>query len=228
MRQHDATLQRILAAKLVPAVRTRTAECALRALEALHAGGLRVFEVPLTVPGALDVVRHAKSTLGNDVRLGAGTILDAESARMAILAGADFVVSPSLSLGMIEVARRYSVPCLVGALTPTEVVAAWQAGADCVKVFPASAMGGPAYIKSLRAPLPQISLMPMGGVTLQTARAYLEAGACLLGVGADLVQQAALDDGRDTDLTTAAVAYMSETTQKIPANSCCTAAWLRL
>ena len=208
MRGSKDILHQILAAKLVPAVRTRTAACALRALKALHAGGLRVFEVPLTVPGALDMLSEAKAALGTDVLVGAGTILDAESARTAILSGADFLVSPSLSPGMIETARRYSIPSLVGALTPTEIVTAWQAGADCVKVFPASAMGGPAYIRSLRAPLPQILLMPMGGVTLQTAQAYLDAGACLLGVGADLVQQAALDENRETDLTAAAAAYM--------------------
>ncbi len=210
MSQHDDILQRILAAKLVPAVRTRTAACALRAMKALHAGGLRVFEVPLTVPGALDVLQEVKAVFGKGVVVGAGTILDGESARMAILAGADFLVSPSLSPSMIQVARRYSVPSLAGALTPTEIVAAWQAGADCVKVFPASALGGPAYIKSVHAPLPQIALMPMGGVTLQTARDYLNAGACLLGVGADLVQQAALDSGRETDLTRAAVTYMDQ------------------
>ena len=206
---HGGTLQRILAARLVPAIRTRTGACALRALNALHAGGLRVFEVPLTVPGALDVLREAKSIFGGDVLLGAGTILDAESARMAILAGAEFLVSPSLSLGMIKVARRYSVASLVGALTPTEIVIAWQAGADVVKVFPAASVGGPAYIRALHAPLPHIRLKPMGGVTLQTARAYLDAGACSLGVGADLVQQAALDGGREADLTTAALAYIN-------------------
>ena len=207
MTAHDTVLHRILAAKLVPAVRTRTAGCALRALEALYTGGLRVFEIPLTVPGVLGVIREAKARFGDDVLLGAGTVLDAESARMAILSGAEFLVSPSLSTRTIEVARRYSVPTLVGALTPTEIVTAWQAGADCIKIFPASALGGPAYIKALSAPLPRIRLMPMGGVTLQTARTYLQAGACLLGVGADLVQQAALDDGRDTDLTASALAY---------------------
>ncbi len=207
MSQHDDILGRIFAAKLVPAVRTRTAADALRALRALHAGGLHVFEVPLTVPGALQVLEEARAVLDSRILLGAGTVLDGESARMAILAGARFLVSPSLSLHMIRVARRYSVPALAGALTPTEIVAAWQAGADCVKVFPASAMGGPAYIKSIKAPLPQIALMPMGGVTLQTARDYLHAGASVLGVGADLVQQSALDEGREIDLTSAAEAY---------------------
>ena len=201
MSRREDVLAQILEYRLVPAVRTRTSQCCLRALKALYKGGLRVFEVPLTVPGALDLLPGARAALGADVLLGSGTVLDAESARMAIIAGADFLVSPSLTPGMLEVAKRYSVPAFSGALTPTEILAAWQAGSDCVKVFPASALGGPAYIRAVQAPLPQIPLMPMGGVTLQSALEYLKAGARLLGVGADLVQQSALDNDSDHLLT---------------------------
>ena len=207
MSRHDETLGRILQSKLVPAVRTRDGGSAVRAIRALHAGGVRVFEIPLTVPGALGALDAARAALGAQVVLGSGTVLDGQSARMAILAGAEFLVSPSLTLEVIEVARRYSVPVFPGALTPTEILAAWQAGADCVKVFPASAVGGPAYLRSLSAPLPQVRLMPMGGVTLKTVRDYLDAGASLLGVGADLVRQEALDREAEHELTGAAEAF---------------------
>lgn len=201
MPRHNDVLQQIRACKLVPAVRTRTASCCLRALTALHNGGLRVFEVPLTVSGALDVLQQARRALPADVLLGSGTVLDEQSARAAILAGADFLVSPSFTPGMLRVAQRYGVPAFSGALTPTEVLASWEAGSDCVKVFPASAMGGPAYIRALHAPLPNIPLMPMGGVTSSTVRDYLDAGAAMLGIGADLVSQADLDQGFDGRLS---------------------------
>ena len=201
MPQRSDRLAQILEAKLVPAVRTRNGEQAMRALRALYAGGLTVFEIPLTVPDALPILRQAREELVPECLLGIGTVLDAESARAALLSGADFLVSPTLDFNVVAMARRYSVPVFPGALTPTEILAAWQAGADCVKVFPASALGGPAYIKALKGPLPQLSLMPMGGVTLQTAPEYLRAGATLLGVGSDLVSLGALDAGRDSDLT---------------------------
>ena len=201
MQQQSDRLARIIEAKLVPAVRTRNSEQAMRALRALHAGGLTVFEIPLTVPDALQTLRQAREELGPQPLLGIGTVLDAASARAALLQGADFLVSPTLTLDVIKIGRRYNVPVFPGALTPTEILAAWEAGADCVKVFPASALGGPSYIKALRGPLPQLSLMPMGGVTLETASEYLRAGATLLGVGSDLVSLSALDAGRDSELT---------------------------
>ena len=206
----EEIMRRIAGARLVPAVRTRTGEDAVRAMKALHAGGISVFEVPLTVPGALAALSSARALLGEDVVLGSGTVLDGESARTAILAGAQFLVSPSFTPAMVEVARRYGVPAFCGALTPTEVLAAWQAGADCVKVFPASAMGGPAYLRSLRAPLPQVLLMPMGGVTLTTAGEYLQSGAWALGIGADLVRQEALDKDQYGDLEANARSYCAE------------------
>lgn len=207
MSRRDDVLGMMLEVKLVPAVRTRDPGSALRAIRALHAGGLRVFEVPLTVPGSLQVLSEARASLGAGVLLGSGTVLDGESARLAILAGADFLVSPAFTPSMLTVARRYSVPALGGALTPTEIVQAWEGGSDCVKVFPASALGGAAYIRSVRAPLPHIPLMPMGGVSLKTAADYLRAGACMLGVGADLVRQSDLDAGQDGALTETAEAY---------------------
>lgn len=210
MSTRERTLREIGRTKLVPAVRTRTATDAVRAMRALYAGGVRVFEVPLTVPGALGALEVARTEFGDGAVLGAGTVLDAESARAAILAGAAFLVSPSLTLGMVEVARRYGVPALCGALTPTEIVAAWEAGADYVKVFPASAMGGPAYVRSLRGPLPQVALMPMGGVTVEMAGEYLRAGARALGVGSDLVRQSVLDAGRDEEITEAARVFVAE------------------
>ena len=206
----EEIMRRIAEARLVPAVRTRTGEDAVRAMKALHAGGINVFEVPLTVPGALAALASARALLGEHVVLGSGTVLDAQSARMAILAGAQFLVSPSFTPSMIEVARRYSVPAFCGALTPTEILDAWQAGADCVKVFPASAMGGPAYLRSVLAPFPQVLLMPMGGVTLATAGAYLQAGAWALGIGADLVRQSTLDNKEDRDMETNARSYCAE------------------
>lgn len=206
----EEVMGRIAHAKLVPAVRTRTGEDAVRAMKALHAGGINVFEVPLTVPGALAALAAARALLGKDVVLGSGTVLDGEGARIAILAGAQFLVSPSVTPAMVEVARRYGVPAFCGALTPTEILAAWQAGADCVKVFPASAMGGPGYLRSLRAPLPKVLLMPMGGVTLATAAEYLQAGAWALGIGADLVRQEALDNHRYDDLEANARNYCTE------------------
>lgn len=198
----------ILEARLIPAVRTRTAEQAVRAIKALKMGGLTVFEVPLTVPGALDVLRAAKDWLSKDALLGAGTVLDAEAARCAILAGADFLVSPSLTLDVIEVGHSYDIPVFCGALTPTEILSAWRGGSDCVKVFPAAAVGGPSYIKAIKAPLPQMVLMPMGGVNLENAAEFLNAGASLLGVGNDLVDNEALERKDDSALATKAERYV--------------------
>jgi 2-dehydro-3-deoxyphosphogluconate aldolase / (4S)-4-hydroxy-2-oxoglutarate aldolase len=143
-----------------------------------------------------------------DILIGAGTVLDAETARMCILEGAQFVVSPALNIATIEMCHRYSVAVLPGALTPTEIVTAWQAGADVVKVFPASAMGGPKYLTSLKGPLPQIEMIPTGGVMLGTAAEFLEAGAFALGVGSDLVAVKMIKDGRPEVITDIARKYL--------------------
>jgi 2-dehydro-3-deoxyphosphogluconate aldolase/(4S)-4-hydroxy-2-oxoglutarate aldolase len=201
------TLEKILQMALVPAVRTPTADQAIRAIRALANAGVTTLEIPLTVPDAIDVIRDTLRTYGARLTIGAGTVLDPEAAGAAIRAGAQYIVTPSLNVDVITYCKRYGIPILCGALTPTEIVTAWQAGADIIKVFPASALGGPAYIKALRGPLPQILLMPMGGVSTHTAQQYLDAGAVALGVGGDLVDVAALHRGDDHLITAKAQEY---------------------
>jgi 2-dehydro-3-deoxyphosphogluconate aldolase/(4S)-4-hydroxy-2-oxoglutarate aldolase len=186
---------------LIPVVRAESPEEASRAIEAIRDGGVDVLEVTMTVPGAVRLIEELARGLGSEALLGAGTVLDAETARACILAGARFVVSPALDLATVECCHRYGVAVFPGALTPTEVVAAWQAGADMVKVFPAGAVGGPSYIKSLKAPLPHVDLVPTGGVSLKTAGDFIKAGAAALGVGADLVDVKAIREGRSADVT---------------------------
>jgi 2-dehydro-3-deoxyphosphogluconate aldolase/(4S)-4-hydroxy-2-oxoglutarate aldolase len=167
-----------------------------------------VLEITMTVPGALPLMEAVIEKYGSQVVLGAGTVLDPETARACILAGAQFIVSPSLNLETIAACRRYSVPIMPGALTPTEVVTAWTAGADIVKVFPCGAVGGASYIKALKAPLPQIELVPTGGVSLKTAADFIKAGAMALGVGADLVDVQAIRDGKAGVITERAREYV--------------------
>jgi 2-dehydro-3-deoxyphosphogluconate aldolase / (4S)-4-hydroxy-2-oxoglutarate aldolase len=193
---------------LVPVLRAESAEQALALADAIAAGGVNVLEVTMTVPGAIRVMRWLAEERP-DILIGAGTVLDAETARMCILEGAKFIVSPALNLKTIEMCHRYTVPVLPGALTPTEIVTAWQAGADVVKVFPASSLGGAKYLKSLKAPLPHIELIPTGGVSLATAREFLEAGAFALGVGADLVDTKALAAGHPETITESARKYLA-------------------
>jgi len=179
-------LQRVLDAGIVAVVRAPDPAGLVEVIRALAAGGVTVAEVTLTVPNALDVVRAAKAALGDSVLLGAGTVLDPETCRAAILAGAEFVVAPTLNLDVIRLCHRYDKLVMPGAFTPTEILAAWEAGADIVKVFPADVVG-PAFFKAMRGPLPQVRLMPTGGVDLTTAADFLQAGACCLGVGSQLV-----------------------------------------
>jgi 2-dehydro-3-deoxyphosphogluconate aldolase/(4S)-4-hydroxy-2-oxoglutarate aldolase len=179
-------VNRIWECGLVPAVRVKSEVEVLRVLEALLAGGIVVAEIAMSMDNPIRALTAAVTEFGDKMLLGAGTVLDSETARICILSGAQFLVSPSLNTLVIEMCNRYSVAALPGALTPTEIVAAWTAGADCVKVFPASAMGGTSYIRSLGAPLPQIKLMPMGGVSLETGGDYFAAGSYALGVGNDL------------------------------------------
>ena len=193
---------------VVPVVRAESAEQALQVVDAIKEGGVPVLEITMTVPGAVKVIEQVADKHGDSVLVGAGTVLDPETARACILAGARFVVSPALNVGTIELCRRYSIPVLPGALTPTEVVTAWQAGADVVKVFPCGAMGGASYLKSLKAPLPQIEMIPTGGVSLKTAADFIAAGALALGVGADLVDTKAIKAGEPGKVTDAARAYV--------------------
>ncbi|HEX5105397.1 MAG TPA: bifunctional 4-hydroxy-2-oxoglutarate aldolase/2-dehydro-3-deoxy-phosphogluconate aldolase [Pirellulaceae bacterium] len=179
-------LDRILDRVIVAVIRAESPDSLVDVAEALLAGGVDVMEVTFTVPRAARVLESVASKLGDRILLGAGTVLDPETARVALLAGAEFIVSPAVNPQVIELCRRYSKVVMPGALTPTEVVAAWQTGADIIKIFP-SELTGPRYIKLLHAPLPQVRLMPTGGVNAQTAGEYLAAGACALGVGGALV-----------------------------------------
>ena len=205
----NEVLRRIEEVGVVPVVRASSAEEAMQVIEAIKAGGVGVLEITMTVPRAVRVIEQVADRYGAEVVVGAGTVLDAETARACILAGAAFVVSPSLNTGTIELCRRYSVAVMPGALTPTEVVTAWQAGADVVKVFPCGALGGAKYLKSLKAPLPQIEMIPTGGVSLGTVAEFIEAGALALGVGADLVDTKAIRAGQPEKVTEAARAYVA-------------------
>jgi 2-dehydro-3-deoxyphosphogluconate aldolase/(4S)-4-hydroxy-2-oxoglutarate aldolase len=188
-KQNDLT--RVLESGIVAIIRAPDGSQLVEVAEALVAGGVDCLEVTFTVPQAHRVLEQVASKLGNRVLLGAGTVLDTETCRIALLSGAEFIVSPAVNLGVIEMCRRYDKLIMPGALTPTEVVTAWQAGADIVKVFP-SDITGPNYLKALHGPLPQIRLMPTGGVNLDTAATFLKAGACALGVGGSLVEAKAI------------------------------------
>jgi 2-dehydro-3-deoxyphosphogluconate aldolase / (4S)-4-hydroxy-2-oxoglutarate aldolase len=187
-----APLERLLASGIVAVIRAKSGELLVDVAEALLAGGVDAIEVTFTVPKAAEVIEKVADKLGDRILLGAGTILDAETAQVAIAAGAQYLVSPTVNLDVIRFCKRHGKLSLPGALTPTEVVTAWEAGADVVKIFP-SDVGGAKYLKALKAPLPQIRMMPTGGVTLETAADFLKAGACALGVGGNLVEQAALE-----------------------------------
>ncbi len=187
----DTTLKRMLDGGIVAVVRAESSESLVKVIQALAAGGVTAAEVTFTVPDALDVIRRVRHEIGDQIVLGAGTVLDPETARAAILAGAEYIVSPVVNLDVIRLCRRYDKAVMPGAFTPTEVLTAWEAGADIVKVFPAE-IGGPAYLKALRGPLPQIRLMPTGGVDLSTAASFLKAGACCLGIGSSLVDPKAI------------------------------------
>jgi 2-dehydro-3-deoxyphosphogluconate aldolase/(4S)-4-hydroxy-2-oxoglutarate aldolase len=194
-------LQRIRDTGLIPVVRAESADLAMRAVEAIKAGGVSVLEVTMTVPGAIGVIKQLAAAFGDEAVIGAGTVLDPGTARACIEAGAQFIVSPALNEETIAFCREHNVAIFPGALTPTEVLRAWNAGADAVKVFPAGAVGGASYLKALKAPLPQIELVPTGGVSLKTAADFIKAGAMALGVGADLVDLKALREGNEGLIT---------------------------
>ena len=196
-----STKAQIIETGLIPVVRAESSDIAMRAIDAIREGGISVLEITMTVPGAIRVIEEVVSRFGGDAIVGAGTVLDAHTARACILAGAQFIVSPALDLDTISCCRSYSVPVMPGAMTPTEVLTAWKAGADFVKVFPANALGGASYLKALKAPLPQIELVPTGGVSLKTAADFIKAGAAALGVGSDLVDTAALRAGEAKVIT---------------------------
>jgi 2-dehydro-3-deoxyphosphogluconate aldolase/(4S)-4-hydroxy-2-oxoglutarate aldolase len=199
--QHAEAVRWIREIALVPIIRASNAQMAIDAVEALRAGGLDCVEITMTVEGAIRALEAIAARHGDNVLLGAGTVLDPETARTCILAGAHFLVTPSLNVRTIEMAHRYSRAIFPGGLTPTEVLTAWEVGADAVKVFPCSAMGGAKYIKALKAPFPHIELFPTGGVNLETIADFLAAGSVAVGVGSELVDNKSMAAGEFQVLT---------------------------
>ena len=204
----ETTAQIIERVGLIPVLRARNAGQAHAVVQAMIAGGVTVVEVTMTVPGAVDLLRELKVRYGSELLLGAGTVTTAAEAQSTINAGAEFIVSPSLHPEVINTTKTNGKLSIPGALTPTEIITAWRAGADYVKIFPCSAMGGASYLKSLLAPFPFLKLIPTGGVTLETAATFIQAGARALGVGSDLVNLTAIDEGRPEIITEAARAYL--------------------
>jgi len=190
-------LERVLDSGLVAILRAPTGEQLLNVARALYDGGIEVIEVTFTVPNVLEIISRIRDDLGDKILLGAGTVLDTESARTALLAGAEFVVTPTVNVEVIQLCNRYDKVIMPGGFTPTEVLTAWEAGADVVKVFPADAVG-PGHLKALKGPFPQIRLMPTGGVNLETLPEFVKAGACAVGLGSALVEKSAVLRG-DTD-----------------------------
>lgn len=197
----EETRKRIVEIGIVPVVRASSAKQALMAAEAVCAGGIPIVEVTMTVPGAVEVIAELAQTAGKDLLIGAGTVLDAEAGRRCLDAGAQFLVSPGFDLPTLELAHRQDKLMMAAGLTPNEVIAAWKAGSDFVKVFPCGSVGGPKYIQALRGPLPQIPLVPTGGVNLSTAADFIRAGSAALGVGGELVHAEALKAGKPEVIT---------------------------
>ena len=198
---HSQIVQKIKQIAVVPIVRTPDAQSALASVEAVHAGGIECVEITMTVANALKAIEAIADRHGDKILLGAGTVLDPETARSCMLAGAQFFVTPSLNHKTIEMARRYSRPIFPGGLTPTEILTAWEAGADGVKVFPCSAVGGAKYIKAVKAPFPQIDLIPTGGVNLETIADFLAAGSTAVGVGSELIDAQSVASGNYSAVT---------------------------
>ena len=205
----DEVRARVLEVGIVPVIRAGSAKKAIAAAEAVVAGGITVLEVTMTVPGAIDAIRHAIENLGREVIVGAGTVLDARTADLCFDAGAEFLVTPGVDVETVRAATGAGKLIMAGALTPTEIIAAWRAGADFVKVFPASAVGGASYIKALRGPLPHVQLVPTGGVSLNTAADFLRAGSAALGVGSELISVSALNSGDTSTITELAKKYLA-------------------
>jgi 2-dehydro-3-deoxyphosphogluconate aldolase/(4S)-4-hydroxy-2-oxoglutarate aldolase len=189
-------------------VRAASAQQAMQAAAAVCAGGIPIVEITMTVPGATDVIAQLAKTMGNDVIIGAGTVLDAEAAERCIDVGAEFLVSPGFDLATVQFAKQQGILIMAGALTPTEVIAAWKAGSDFVKIFPCGTVGGAKYIKALKAPFPQVAMVPTGGVNLDTAADFIQAGAAALGIGGELVSAAACQSGNLNVITEAARLYV--------------------
>jgi len=194
---------------IVPVVRAQSSAIAVKVAEALVEGGITTIEITMTVPDALAAIREVRSRIGTGVLVGAGTVTSRALAEGSLDAGAEFLVTPCVVADVLDVARERSVAVLPGALTPTEVFAAWSAGGDIIKIFPASNVGGAAYLKALKGPFPQIPLCPTGGVNLQTIGDFIKAGADAVGVGGELVAKAAIDRGDFAELTSLARQYVA-------------------
>jgi 2-dehydro-3-deoxyphosphogluconate aldolase / (4S)-4-hydroxy-2-oxoglutarate aldolase len=194
-------VRRVEAEAIVPVIRAATPELALRAARAILAGGISVFEITMTIPDATEVIRALTRELGERALVGAGTVLTGSVVHQCVDAGASFIVSPGLDADTVVEAHARGVPAMPGALTPTEVIAAWNLGADLVKIFPVSAVGGAPYLRALRGPLPEVKLFPTGGITAANAGEYLAAGASAIGIGSELVDTKALAEGRDAVVT---------------------------
>ena len=204
----ETTQQIIERVGLIPVLRAKNSKQAHAVVQAMIAGGVTVVEVTMTVPGAIDLLKELKKEYGSSLLLGSGTVTTASEAQSTINAGAEFVVSPSLHPEVITTTKTNGKLSIPGALTPTEIITAWRAGADYVKIFPCSAMGGASYLKSVLAPFPFLKVIPTGGVTLESAASFIQAGARALGVGSDLVNLAAIDAGRPEIITDTARAYL--------------------
>jgi len=204
----ETTAEIIERVGLIPVLRAKSVAQGRAVVDAMIAGGITIVEVTMTVPGAINLLKELQKAYGSELLLGSGTVTTADQAQATIDAGAEFVVSPSLHPDVIRVTKTNKKISCPGALTPTEVITAWNAGADYVKIFPCSAVGGASYLKSLLAPFPHLKLIPTGGVTLQTAESFIKAGARALGVGSDLVNLAAIDAGHAENITETARAYL--------------------
>jgi 2-dehydro-3-deoxyphosphogluconate aldolase/(4S)-4-hydroxy-2-oxoglutarate aldolase len=200
--------KRMIAEGLIPIVRVSSAQEAMDVADAIKEGGVTCIEITMTVQGAIDVIKELTQKYKDEIIMGAGTVLDPETGRAALLAGAQFIVSPTLNIDLIQLAHRYSAVVIPGTMTPTEILTAWNAGADMVKVFPAAQLGGPEYIKAISGPLPQILLVPTGGVNLQNAGAFIKAGATALGVGGELVDKKAVKEKKFNVITENTRAYL--------------------
>jgi 2-dehydro-3-deoxyphosphogluconate aldolase/(4S)-4-hydroxy-2-oxoglutarate aldolase len=207
---------------ICPVVRASSAAQAKAACEAVCKGGVPVAEVTMTVPGAIDLIAQLVKEMGKDILVGAGTVLDAETAQRCIDAGAEFLVSPGFDAATVKLANAQGKLIMAGSLTPTEVITAWKAGADIVKIFPCGNVGGPKYIKALKGPLPQVPMVPTGGVNLQTAVDFIKAGAEALGIGGELVSSAAMKAGNYAEITEKAKQYVALVKEaRQPACCCC-------
>jgi 2-dehydro-3-deoxyphosphogluconate aldolase/(4S)-4-hydroxy-2-oxoglutarate aldolase len=193
--KRDEVLSRIMDSGVVAVIRMKEKDRLLKVIEAVRSGGVNCIEITMTVPGAVETIRQLSTTVPDDVLIGAGTVVNELAAESVIDAGAQFVVGPVLNLGVIALCRKRDIAVMPGCFSPTEILTAWTAGADIIKVFPATSLG-PKYFKDLRGPFPDIRLMPTGGVTIDNVGDWLKAGACAVGVGSDLLDKRAMDEGR--------------------------------